>query len=38
MFQGQVQADSFLVELIFILLRQISQGDSSITCELDYIL
>ena len=38
MFQGQVQADSFLVELIFILLRHISQGGSSITCEPDYML
>ena len=25
---GQIQADSFLVELIFILLSDISQGDS----------
>ena len=37
-FKGQIQADSFLVELIFILLSHISQGDSWITCELDYML
>ena len=37
-FKGQLQADSFLVELIFILLSHISQGDSLITCELDYML
>ena len=34
----QIQADSFLVELIFILLSHISQGDSLLTCELDYML
>ena len=27
-FKGQLQADSFLVELVFILLSHISQGDS----------
>ena len=37
-FKGQIQADSSLVELIFILLSHISQGDSWITCELDYML
>ena len=35
-FKGQLQADSFLVELIFVLL--LSQEDSLITCELDYML
>ena len=34
----EIQADSFLVELIFILLSHISQGDSLLTCELDYML
>ena len=37
-FKGQLQANSFLVELIFILLSLASQGDSLITCELDYML
>ena len=37
-FKGQIQIDSFLVVLIFILLSHISQGDSLITCELDYML
>ena len=37
-FKMQLQADSFLGELIFILLNLISQGDSLITCELDYML
>ena len=37
-FKEQLQADSFLVGLIFIPLSLISQGDSLITCELDYIL
>ena len=32
-FKGQLQADSLLVELIFILLSLISQGDSLITCK-----
>ena len=27
-FKGQAQVDSFLVELIFILLSHVSQGDS----------
>ena len=33
-FKGQRQADSFLDELIFILLSYVSQGDSLITSEL----
>ena len=37
-FKGQLQADSFLVGLIFILLSHISQGDSLVTFEMDYIL
>ena len=37
-FKGKLQASSFLVELIFILLSPISQGDSLITCQLDYML
>ena len=37
-FKGQLQADSFLVELIFILLSHISQGDSLVTFEMDYML
>ena len=36
-FKGQLQGDSFLVELIF-MLSLISQGDSLITCEMDCIL
>ena len=37
-FKGQLQADSFLFELIFILLSLKSQGDSLITSELGYVL
>ena len=37
-FKRPLQADSFLVELILILLSFIIQGDSLITCELDYVL
>ena len=38
-FKGQqVEADSFLVELVLILLSHIGQGDSLRTCELDYML
>ena len=37
-FKGQLQTDSLLVELIIILLSLVSQGDSSTTCELDYIV
>ena len=37
-FKGKRQANSFLVELIFILLSHTSQGDSLITCELHYEL
>ena len=37
-FKGQFQADSFLFELIFILLSLKSQGDSLITSELGYVL
>ena len=37
-FKGQLEANSFLVELIFILLSLACQGDSLITCELDYML
>ena len=36
--KGQLQADSLLVELTFILLSLISQGDSLIACELDVML
>ena len=36
--KGQLKADSLLVKLIFILLSLVSQGDSLITCDLDYIL
>ena len=37
-FKGHLQANIFLVELIFILLSLINQADSLITCELDYML
>ena len=37
-FKGKLQADSFLVELVFILLSHISQGDSLVTFEMDYML
>ena len=37
-FKGQLQADSFLAELIFILLSLISQGEYLVICELDYML
>ena len=37
-FEGQPRANNFLIELIFILLSHISQGDSLITWELDYML
>ena len=37
-FKGQFQADSFLVEVIFILSSHVSGGDSLITYELDYVL
>ena len=36
--KGQLQADSFLVGLIFILPGHISKGDSLMTCELDMLL
>ena len=35
-FKRQLQDNCFLVELIFILVSHINQGDSLITCELDY--
>ena len=37
-FKEQFQADSFLVVLIFILFSHISQGDSLVTFEMDYML
>ena len=37
-FKGQIQADSFLLELIFNLLSHIIQGDSWINCEQDNML
>ena len=37
-FKEQLQADSFLIELIFILLSLKSQWDCLITCELGYML
>ena len=37
-FKEQFQVDSFLFELIFILLGHVSQGDGWITCGLDYKL
>ena len=37
-FKGHLQADSFLVELILILLSHIGQRDSLRTCELGYML
>ena len=37
-FKGHLQAESFLVELIFISRSRLSQGDGWITCELDYML
>ena len=37
-FEGQLQANSFLVGLIFVLLSHISQGDSLITYKLDYMI
>ena len=35
-FKGQLQADSFLIEFILILLSFISQEDGLIISELDY--
>ena len=37
-FKRKLQAGSFLVELVFILLSHISQGDSLVTFEMDYML
>ena len=37
-FKGQLQGNSFLVWLIFILRSHISQEDSWISCELYYML
>lgn len=37
-FIGELQTDSSVVELTFILLSHVSQGDSWITCKLNYML